>query len=181
MRNQLRKMTGFLILLMITQIVSCKFWKTECEQFCEKPEHNGIYKDFTVEKQFEYYRTCACWGDSISNKGFYIETLVKREDIVEFLVNVLKTENDPDILTDTVHLLSSVADNREWMRKDDFKGRKDIADLVNKTVAKIPEKDGRNLLSKLLGGKVKYRKKALESSAKSIEEKTKKVYEVQIR
>ncbi len=169
-RNQLKAITGFLFILMITQVISCKFWQTECEQYCENPNRNEIFRNFPIEKQFEYYRTCACWDDSISNKGFHIETLSKREDINEFLINILKTEDNSDVLIDALELLSWTTDTTYNVNTKDVKGRKDLSELVKKAVGKIPEKDERDLIGKLFGGKAESRKDRLEKLVIEIKE-----------
>jgi hypothetical protein len=156
-------------------------WKDECQQFCDNPQHNGIYKDFPIEKQFEYYRTCPCWGDSISNTGFYIETLLKQENVLEFLITTLKTEDDPDVLADALVFLGYVGDRKYNNQGEDIRGRRDIAELAKKTVAKIPEKDERDLWDKIYGRETKSRKERLQKIAKKIEEQTKFVYEVEVK
>ena len=82
-------------------------------------------------------------------------------------MNTLRSQNDAEILADSIELLNYISSSK------DLTGRKDISDLVNETVGKIPDADERTLADKILGGNVISRKDRLAKLADAIEEKTK--------
>lgn len=154
--------------LLIVFSQGCRKQEINCDEFCSIPERHELFKSFETEKQFKYFNSCPCPGDSISEKYLFAREINEREELLDFLLDKLRKETDEEVLTDTIDLLHYVCLNRN------VSGRTDIFDLVNQTISKIPDKDERDLVSKLLGGIEESRRERLEKYAKEIEEKVNK-------
>lgn len=152
-----------LTILSLILLFSCQKNEINCNEFCAIPERHEIFKSFDIEKQFKYFRACPCWGDSISEKHLFGQEIGQNEQIVDFLVNKLSTEDDAEILIESLELLNFLG-NRE-----ELKGREDVLKLVDETVNRIPEKDERDLIDKILGDEPRSRKQRLNKLAKEIE------------
>ncbi len=142
----------------------CRKREINCDEFCAIPERHKLFKSFEIEKQFKYFNTCNCPGDSISEKYLFAQEINEREELLDFLLAKLWTENDEEVLTDSIDLLHYVCNTRNVCK------RHDIVELINQTIPKIPDKDERELFSKILGGEKESRKERLEKYAKEIEE-----------
>lgn len=161
----MRKLKSILIISLVLW-TSCQKKEINCEEFCAIPERHEMFKSFEVEKQFQYFRACPCPGDSISEKYKFAQEISNNEQIIDFLSNKLRHENDNDILIESILLMRYVAN------RGDFRGRKDVSDLVKETVSRIPDRDERNLIDKIFGDEPQSRRERLNRLAKEIEEKT---------
>lgn len=171
----------FLLLLFLSQLASCDLQKDNCEVSCDDPNRYEIYENLPIDKQFDFYRNCACWTDSITDTGVLRETLLRREDIVGFLVKTLENEQDSERLVDALELLSYVGNRKYNIHSKDLRGRQDINSLVDETVKRIPEKDERDLWDKIYWKDKKSRKERLGKLAEEIKAQTENVYEVEIK
>ena len=164
---KMRKLKIILILSLIC-FAGCQKKEIDCEEFCSMSERHSVFIKFETEKQFQYFRACPCWGgDSISEKYIFAGKIADNKQIVDFLLNKLHTENNVEVLEDSLELLNYVAGQK------DLRGRKDISNLVYETINRIPEKDERDLLNKILGREIESRKERLNELAKRIEERVK--------
>lgn len=155
-----------LLVLLLISFTGCQKEEIDCEEFCANPERHQLFENFETEKQFEHFRACPCWGDSISEKYIFAGELANNPQIVEFLLDKLRNENDVEALEESLNLLRYVAGQKN------LKGRKDINDLVYATVNRIPDRDERDLLNKIFGREQQTRRERLTELAKEIEDKT---------
>ena len=153
-------------IFLLFALCGCQKSAIDCNKFCETPNRHEQFKSFSTEKQFEYFNACPCWGDSISEKYMFAQEISENDAIVEFILDILRNENDDEVLTNSIEFLNYLCAAK------DLKGRRDVSDLVNNAIHRIEHKDERELLARILGGKPESRKARLEQMAKNIEEKT---------
>jgi len=134
---------------------------------CESPQKHENFKNLDIEKQFQTYIKYNCKYDSLSARSQWGTYIGRKGGAIDFLLNKLQTENDEDILAHTVRIL------RDTVTQHEIEGREDIVPIVNQTVEKIPEKDERDFVAKILGSEVWSRKKRLQKMAEEIEARTK--------
>lgn len=159
----MRELKVILILLAIC-FVGCRKERIDCGEFCATPERHQLFVNFEIEKQFEYFRTCPCWGDSISEKYIFAKEIAGNEQIVDFLLNKLRNERDEKVLADSMDLLKYVSNSKKSAVK------KEIADSIHKIANELPEKDEPTFLEKISGEQPISRKEKIKAFAREIEE-----------
>lgn len=156
-----------LSLTMILGIWGYRNYDDGCYDVCNSPEKYTNFKNLSIEIQFETFGKCNCNYDSVSARYYWADDIGKKGNAIDFLLNKLRNETNDDTLSNTLFILGRVIEQQE------IKGRDDIASLVKQTIDKIPDKDERNFISKILGREKASWKERLLKIANEIESRTK--------
>jgi hypothetical protein len=104
---------------------------SDCRQLCSSKQKDEAFLSQPLKRQIDLYLDCTCKEDSITADYRFSKYIAKNgKEAIPYLMERLKSEEDENKQLKIISVFSQ-------MTPEDLRGRQDVADLVNQTVAKM--------------------------------------------